>query len=173
MSVLDRFVANFTHRLDSKGRVSIPAPFRAVLAKDGFEGLYVHPSLDQQALDCGGHALIRQIDGLLDHFRPYTPEHDVYSVALMGVSETLKMDAEGRIILTESLRDFAGISSEVTLVGQGYKFQIWEPARFRSHLEEARNQVRELRKQLGARHVAAGVDMGSAQAGPQPRGVQE
>ena len=171
--MLDRFVANFTNRLDSKGRVSIPASFRAVMAKDGFEGLYVHPSLDQQALDCGGNGLIRQIDGLLDHFRPYTPEHDVYSVALMGVSETLKMDAEGRIILTDSLKDFAGLTSEVTFVGQGYKFQIWEPARFRSHLEEARNQVRELRKQLGARHVGAGAQNNSHQAQPQPRGVQE
>jgi MraZ protein len=173
VSVLDRFVANFTNRLDSKGRVSIPASFRAVLAKDGFEGLYIHPSLDQQALDCGGHALIRQVDGLLEHFRPYTPEHDVYSVALMGVSETLKVDAEGRIILTDSLKDFAGITSEVTFVGQGYKFQIWEPARFRSHLEEARNQVRELRKQLGARHVGASPDIGPDPARPQPRGVQE
>lgn len=173
MSVLDRFVANFTNRLDSKGRVSIPAPFRAVLAKDGFEGLYVHPSLDQQALDCGGHGLLRQIDGLLDNFRPYTPEHDLYSVALMGVSETLKMDAEGRIILTDSLKDFAGITTEVTFVGQGYKFQVWEPGRFRAHLEEARNQVRDLRKVLGARHAGAGPDASVDQTRPEPRGVRE
>ena len=71
------------------------------------------------------------------------------------------------------LKDFAGITSEVTLVGQGYKFQIWEPARFRSHLEEARNQVRELRKQLGARHVGANPDIGPDSVRPQPRGVQE
>jgi MraZ protein len=36
---MDRFVSNFTLRLDSKGRVSIPASFRSVLARDGFEGL--------------------------------------------------------------------------------------------------------------------------------------
>ena len=34
---MDRFVANFTLRLDSKGRVSIPGAFRAVLVRDGFE----------------------------------------------------------------------------------------------------------------------------------------
>ena len=33
----DRFVSNFTNRLDAKGRVSIPSGFRAVLAKDGYE----------------------------------------------------------------------------------------------------------------------------------------
>ena len=37
---MDRFVSHYTLRLDTKGRVSIPAPFRAVLARDGFEGLY-------------------------------------------------------------------------------------------------------------------------------------
>jgi MraZ protein len=48
---VDRFLSHFTHRFDSKGRVSIPAPFRQVLVKDGFEGVYVYPSLDQPALD--------------------------------------------------------------------------------------------------------------------------
>jgi len=47
---MNRFVSNFTNKLDSKGRVSIPATFRAVLARDGFEGLYVHPALDAAAL---------------------------------------------------------------------------------------------------------------------------
>ena len=59
---MNRFVSNFTNRLDAKGRVSIPAPFRAVLARDGFEGLYVHPALDAPALDAGGNSLLNEID---------------------------------------------------------------------------------------------------------------
>lgn len=171
--MLDRYVANYTNRLDAKGRVSIPASFRAVLARDGFEGLYVHPSLDGEALDCGGHQLLEQIDGLLRNYRPYTPGHDAYSVALLGTSETLKMDSEGRIILTESLKSFACIASEVTFVGQGYKFQIWEPGRFRQYLEEARNQVRDMRKMLGARHAGAEIGPGPGTNEPQPRGARE
>ena len=42
---MDRFVSNYTLRLDAKGRVSIPAPFRGVLVRDGFEGLYCYPTL--------------------------------------------------------------------------------------------------------------------------------
>lgn len=169
VGVLDRFVSNFTNRLDSKGRVSIPAPFRSVLAKDGFEGLYVHPSLDAQALDCGGFALMREIDALLERFVTYTEEHDVYSTALMGTSEILKVDSEGRVILTDNLKAFAGIDRDVTFVGHGYKFQIWEPGLFRAHLEEARNQVRELRKTLGSR--SGGPATGQTQ--PPDRGVRE
>lgn len=151
MARLDRFVSHFTHRLDAKGRVSIPATFRGVLMRDGFEGLYVHPSLDATTLDCGGHALLREIDGLLNTLSPYSEERDMFSTALLGTSEILKVDTEGRVILTDSVKAYAGITAEVTFVGQGHKFQIWEPARFAAHLTEARNRVRGLRKQLSSR----------------------
>ncbi len=151
---MDGYVSHYTNKLDAKGRVSIPAPFRAVLARDGFDGLYVHPSIDQEALDCGGHALLREIDGLLSGLSPYSEERDLFSTALIGTSEILKVDSEGRAILTESLKTYAAISNEVTFVGHGHKFQIWEPSRFRAHLEEARNRVRDLRRQLSSRHAA-------------------
>ncbi len=158
---MDGYVSNYTNRLDAKGRVSIPAPFRAVLARDGFEGLYVHPSIDQEALDCGGHALLREIDGLLSGLSPYSEERDLFSTALIGTSEILKVDSEGRAILTETLKAYAAISNEVTFVGHGHKFQIWEPNRFRAHLEEARNRVRDLRRQLSSRHAGADTPLRS------------
>ncbi len=122
--------------------------------RDGFEGLYVHPSVTSEAVDCGGHALLREIGGLLATFSPYSEEHDLFSTALHGTSEILKIDPEGRVGLTETIKAYAGITSEVTFVGQGHKFQIWEPDRFRAHLAEARERVRDLRRQLGARHAA-------------------
>ncbi|WP_026607088.1 division/cell wall cluster transcriptional repressor MraZ [Methylocapsa acidiphila] len=163
---MDGYRSNYTNRLDAKGRVSIPAPFRAVLARDGFEGLYVHPSIDQEALDCGGHAILREIDELLGRLSPYSEERDLFSTALIGTSEILKVDSEGRVILTESLKSYAQIGTEVTFVGHGHKFQLWEPGRFQAHLDEARNRVRELRKQLSARHAAPDL-------APRPHGARE
>ena len=164
---LDRFVSHSTNRLDSKGRVSIPASFRAVLARDGFEGLYVYPSLYSEALDCGGHALLNEIDALLAPLSPYSEERDAYAATLYGESEVLKIDGEGRVILTDGMKARVAIANEVTFVGQGHKFQIWEPGRFRVHLEEARNRVRDLRKQLGSGHAATGA------LSPQPPGARD
>jgi MraZ protein len=147
---MDRFVSSFTNRLDAKGRVSIPAPYRAVLARDGFEGLYVHPSLEAQALDAGGNGLLSEIDALISALPPFSDERDHFSTALYGISEVLKIDPEGRVMLTETLKVHAGIGDAVTLVGLGHKFQIWEPERFRVHLDEARKKVRELKKELGS-----------------------
>lgn len=160
-------MSNFTNRLDAKGRVSIPASFRAVLTRDGFEGLYVHPSLDAEAVDCGGNALLRDIDELLARFSPHSEERDVFSTALLGTSEILKVDTEGRVILTETVKAYAGIDTDVAFVGQGHKFQIWEPNRFRAHLEEARNRVRDLRKELSSRYAVPD------RPPPRPHGARE
>lgn len=151
---MDRFVSNFTLRLDAKGRVSIPASYRAVLARDGFEGLYCYPAMDQPAVDAGGNALLGEIDTLVTSYPPYSEERDAFTLALYGTSETLKVDGEGRVILTEKLKSHVGISDEISFVGMGHKFQIWEPGRFRAQLAEATGTVRALKKQLGSRVAA-------------------
>jgi MraZ protein len=152
---MDRFVSNFTLRLDAKGRVSIPATYRSVLARDGFDGLYCYPTLDRPALDAGGNALLAEIDQLIARFPPYSDEREEFSAALYGTSETLKVDGEGRVILSDALKQHAGITDAVSFVGLGHKFQIWEPGRFRTHLAEATGKVRALRRELGSRRSAA------------------
>lgn len=148
---MNRFVSTYTMRLDTKGRVSIPAGYRAVLARDGYEGLYCHPALDRPALDAGGNALLAEIEMLIERYPPYSEEREQFSAALYGRSETLRPDSEGRIILTETLKLHTGVTDAVTFVGLGHKFQIWEPERFRVHLTEATDKVRALKKLLGSK----------------------
>ena len=146
---MDEYISTFTNRLDAKGRVSIPAGFRAVLAVDGFDGLYCCPTLDRQAVDAGGNRLRERIRASLANFEPFSEDHELLSTTLIGDSEILKIDAEGRVVLTETIKAHAGIADRVTFVGQGYKFQIWEPERFAAYREEAKNRLRDLRKRLG------------------------
>ncbi len=151
---MDRFVSNYTLRLDAKGRVSIPAPYRAVLARDGYEGLYCYPALDQPAVDAGGNALLAEIEALISRYPHYSDERDAFTLALYGTSETLKVDGEGRVIFSDTLKAHAGIADAISFVGLGHKFQIWEPGRFRAQLAEATGTVRALKKQLGSRVAA-------------------
>jgi MraZ protein len=153
---MDRFVSHYTLRLDAKGRVSIPAPFRAVLARDGFEGLYCYRTLDQPALDAGGNALLAEIEALIGLFPPYSEEREQFAAALYSTSEVLKLDGEGRVSLTDALKSHAGIADAVAFVGLGHKFQIWEPERFGAELAEATAKARALKKQLSSRVAADG-----------------
>ena len=153
---MELFVSHYILRLDAKGRVSIPAPFRAVLMRDGFEGLYCYPALDRPAIDAGGNALLKEIEGLIARYAPYSEESEQFSAALYSTSEILKIDGEGRVVLSEPLKAHAGITDAVAFAGRGHKFQIWEPGRFRAELAEATEKVRALKKQLGNRRTAEG-----------------
>ena len=151
---MDRFVANVTLRLDAKGRVSIPASFRSVLTRDGFDGLYCYPALASPAIDAGGNALMAEIEALIERYAPFSDEREKLSLSLYGTSETLKIDGEGRVVLSESLKQHAGIKDAAAFVGLGHKFQIWEPERFRRELAEATQKVRALKSQLGSQSAA-------------------
>jgi MraZ protein len=151
---MSRFVSNITLRLDSKGRVSIPASYRSVLTRDGFDGLYCYPALDRPAIDAGGNALMAEIEALIARYAPFSDEREQLAMSLYGTSETLKIDGEGRVSLSESLKAHAGISDAVAFVGLGHKFQIWEPGRFRNELAEATQKVRALKSELGSQVAA-------------------
>lgn len=152
---MDRFVSTFTNKIDAKGRVSIPAPFRAVLERDRYgdgaiAGVYCYPSLDAPALDAGGERLARKIDGLLGGLPDYSDERDELSVALYGDVQILSIDQDGRIVLPQGLRAHAGIVTEVAFVGLGEKFQMWEPRRFEERRAKAREKVSAHRALLGS-----------------------
>ncbi len=154
---MDLFLSHFVNRFDAKGRISAPASFRVVLAKDGFDGLFVQPALDAPALDCGGKTLLKEIDALLGSLPPYSREREDLATALFGASEVLRLDSEGRFLLGERFRAVLGLNQEAAFVGCGHKFQIWEPSRFAAHLEEAKARVRRLRAELGVKAKEAGT----------------
>ncbi|MGE0767702.1 MAG: division/cell wall cluster transcriptional repressor MraZ [Hyphomicrobiaceae bacterium] len=155
---MDRFVSTFTNKIDAKGRLSIPASFRAVLERDRYSGasgpgLYCYPSLDAPALDAGGERLAQKIDGLLGGLPDYSDERDELAVALYGEAQFIAIDADGRIVLPKELRSRIGLSegvAEVTFVGLGDKFQLWSPQIFEERRAQARDKVRQHRQLLGA-----------------------
>jgi MraZ protein len=148
---MDRFVSTFTNKIDAKGRVSIPAPFRAVLERDGYAGgIYCYPSLDAPALDAGGERLAQKIDGLLAGLPDYSDERDELSVALYGDVQILSIDGDGRIVVPQVLRAHAGLEHQVAFVGLGDKFQMWAPERFEERRTRAREKAHEHRKLFGA-----------------------
>jgi len=152
---MDRFVATYINRLDSKGRVSVPAAFRAVLAREGHEGLYCYPALDLPAIDAGGARLQDEIGDQLTKFDTFSEEYEVLSTAFYADSRVLKIDQDGRIMLPEEFREVTGIGDAALFAGQGFKFQIWEESRFRERHKAAREHLRSLKKSLGRK---AGAD---------------
>ena len=142
------FLSHFTKPIDAKGRLTLPAPFRATLSAEKFAGVFVHPALDSPALDCGGNRLLGEIGAMLAKMPPYAPEREDLSLALLGTSEIVKLDPEGRFVLSDRLKAAIGLTNEAAFVGQGDKFQSWAADAFAARLESARARARALRSDL-------------------------
>jgi len=137
------FVSTVTNKLDAKGRVSVPASFRAILAAQDTLGIYCLPSFSSPALEAFGSALIAEVQSRLDHLDPFFSEdHDSRAQAILAASVFLSFDDEGRIHIPENFVAHAHLKERVTFVGLGRKFQIWDPERFapveRQRLDQAR-----------------------------------
>ena len=154
---MDRFLSNTINKVDKKGRVSIPASFRPILGS--ISRLYCLMSVDQPTVDAGGGELIERGEEYLSKLDPFSAEYELYSFVLHGDTNELKIDGEGRVSLTDAIRDQTGISDRAAFVGRGHFFQIWEPDRFLAYREEARKQVAEMRRSRlnGAGSGATGI----------------
>ncbi len=146
---MERFLSNALNRIDAKGRVSVPAHFRTVLQKRGAAELYALRALDVPALDVGGLDLLDRYEERIAREDPFLQTADDMSFFVHGDSTFLKLDQDGRIMVTDFMREHTGIVSEVAFVGRGTFFQIWEPERLKAHGASVRERLRRLRQGAG------------------------
>lgn len=128
-----RFAGTYVNKVDKKGRVSVPAPFRATLEALGAPLVNVKPTPDRRALDGVTEAYMDEVQRRLDAMDLYSPEREALEIREFSETLQLQMDPEGRIILPRHLLDMAGIGETVAFMGMGSRFQIWEPAALKAH----------------------------------------
>ncbi|TCV60439.1 MraZ protein [Neorhizobium sp. R1-B] len=136
--VVSRFLSNATNRIDAKGRVSVPASFRAVLLELGIQELYCLQDFIYPAISVGGPDLLGRYEKQIASVDPFSPEANRMSLLVHGGGVFMRLDAEGRLMVTDFIRDFTGISSEVTFVGRSDHFQLWRPQAFHEAQAAAR-----------------------------------
>ncbi|MBX3576817.1 MAG: division/cell wall cluster transcriptional repressor MraZ [Rhizobiaceae bacterium] len=154
---MDRFLSNAVNKIDAKGRVSVPAAFRSALGKRGVEDIYALRALDEPAVNLGGPDLLDRFEQRLAQEDPFLATADDMSLYFYGDGTFLKLDQDGRLTLSDFIRQHTGITSEVAFVGRGHFFQMWQPQRFEAHRDEARARLLKLRR---AASVEAGGDRG-------------
>jgi len=143
---MSHFLGTHQNRLDAKGRVSVPAPFRASLRAlaDGADGpsLVLRPSHKHPCIEAWPNAMFQALATPLDQFDMFSEAHDDLAAALYADAFPVDADKEGRIVLPESLAAHAGITGTVVFMGLGRIFQIWEPAAAERRRAEARESAR-------------------------------
>lgn len=137
------FLSTYNNKVDRKGRVSVPAPFRNTLSTQEFQGIIVFKSSQHDALEGFGMDRMLEMSNRLDQFDMFSNEQDDLASLIFGEARQLPFDGDGRIVLPNDLAEFCGITDQAAFVGLGKKFQIWSPERLSERLNSARAQVKD------------------------------
>ena len=137
------FLGDHQHTLDAKGRVSLPARFRAqmtgriVVAKGLDDCLYVYPAEEYRAF----------VDGLLagSDFDPR--KRQLRRFFTTGAFET-ELDSAGRVSLPANLREHARLVKDVAVTGNGNRIEIWDAESWSAYEGETELNAEDLAREL-------------------------
>jgi MraZ protein len=139
------FLGTHQNRLDAKGRVSVPAPFRSALrSRDETNGthLILRPSHQHQCIEAWPTPEFEALTEPLNRLDLFSQAHDDLAASLYADAYPVEADKEGRIVLPEQLVSYAGLTETVVFMGLGRIFQIWQPEAAERRRAEARDRAR-------------------------------
>jgi MraZ protein len=137
---MNRFLSQVTKKVDAKGRVSVPSGFRTVLTRLDIQDLYVFQDFVFPAISIAGPEVLERFERHIDQGDPFSPDANKMSLLIHGGGVFMKLDGEGRLAVSDFIRDFAGITDQVTFVGRGDYFQLWEPSALTRMQDETRRE---------------------------------
>jgi MraZ protein len=135
------FLSSFHNRLDKKGRVSVPASFRAALGVEA-SGIMVFRALHHDALEACSPAHLEKLSQSIETLDLAPEVFELIETTIFGGAQFLPFDSEGRIGLPDALAALVGIGEQVTFVGRRTTFQLWEPSKFSAHAEAMRTAAK-------------------------------
>lgn len=133
------FRGRFEHGMDAKGRTSLPAKFREVLATNyderliltNFDGcLWGYPVSEWQKIE--------EKVALLPQFKP---EVKALQRVFISAATECPIDPQGRILVPPTLRDYAGIKKDIVLVGMTRRIEIWAKENWKKVFEQSQDDL--------------------------------
>ncbi|MCY0966023.1 division/cell wall cluster transcriptional repressor MraZ [Parathalassolituus penaei] len=125
----------FNISLDAKGRLAIPTRVREVLEGFGSTGLVVTVDTQDRCLMLYPVSEWSVIETKVQALPSFDARVRVIKRMLLGYATDCEPDGSGRILLGAALREYAGLSRECVLMGQGNKLELWDKARWDGELD--------------------------------------
>ena len=128
------FTGSFFHFMDNKGRVSIPARYRELL-QERQDRQVILTNFDGYLLAFPQSEWVK-IEGKLGDLALFRKDLRAFQRFLISGVEECPLDRQGRVLITQNLRDYAKLSREVTLVGAVRCFEIWDRVTYEAHRKQ-------------------------------------
>ena len=142
------FLSCYENRLDTKGRISVPAAFRSSLSNENFAGVVLFRSFTHNCIEGLSMSRMEKIAGATDEMGIFDNELDDLSAMVFADARPLQFDVTGRIIIPSDLLKHANITDTALFVGRGNSFQIWNPSDFANVQNTSLNNLKKIRPNL-------------------------
>jgi MraZ protein len=129
------FKGTYRYKIDPKGRLPVPAPFRKALAQGGATTL-VATVLDQ-CLAIYAPAEWERLEAQLSALPAFSKPVKALSRLLASRASDCEMDVQGRIRLPATLRSAAGLGREAVVLGVLNRIEVWAPEAWETFLRES------------------------------------
>ena len=122
------FKGTYRLRIDAKGRVPVPAPFRRSLSDARGPALVL--TLLDQCVAAYAPAEWQQLEAQLSALPSFSRPVKALARLLSSRAADCRLDGQGRILLPPMLRKAAGLGLEAVVVGVLNRFEVWDPERW-------------------------------------------
>lgn len=136
------FLSTYINRIDRKGRLSIPAPFRAILSQSSTQGAVGLKAPHAQTIECFSYERLEKLAAKIDELPLYSETHQDLTATFFASVCPFSFDPEGRMTLSADFITYAGLKNEVAIVGRGHVFQIWDHETFAHYTLEAQERTK-------------------------------
>tara|TARA_B100000029_G_scaffold428378_1_gene438261 strand:+ start:416 stop:880 length:465 start_codon:yes stop_codon:yes gene_type:complete len=147
---MDLFLSQFKNKIDKKGRVTLPSIFRNALPKASKHEIILFKSLKFNSIEGCSTERIKRIASKIDELDIFSDDQEDFSTSIFSEIIPTKIDKEGRFLIPENLKKYSNILEEVTFIGQGHYFQIWEPNAAIERQKKSRERLVREKRALGS-----------------------
>lgn len=141
------FKGHYVNSINDKGRVSIPSKFRDVLNGWAADCLVVTKGLDKCLVAYAPEDWER-MEKKAAALSTVRRADIIFKRHVMGSAEECQIDAQGRILVPASLREYAGLKKKCLCVGVADRFEIWDVDTYDAYMKEALKDPESLRNEL-------------------------
>ena len=138
---MNLFLSQFFNKIDKKGRVSLPSQYRNILSKKSNNEIILFKSLKFKSIEGCSSERIDKIADKIEELDIFSDDQDDFATSIFSEIIPTKLDKEGRFLIPENLKLYSNISNEVTFIGQGHYFQIWEPQAATERQKKSRERL--------------------------------
>ena len=144
------FSGKFYYTLDPKGRLIIPAPFREIISSNYNPKLYVVNDIFDNCLHIYPQEEWSKLEEKVRTLPKMDEDVKLFIRKVIGSAQEVEIDKQGRILVSAAQRVDAGLNSEIVIVGQLDKIDLWDRKEW-----DAVNDLSKIDKKATAEKLAA------------------